>query len=229
MVKTDSLFYRLFQLSPSIFFELIGQPGSEADDYEFRSVEIKQTSFRIDGVLLPTVSASDCPVYFSEVQFQKDQQLYHRFFAEIFLYLAQNPATYDWQGILIYLDRSVEPDQARLHQLLVDSPKVRRVYLNELGEIASLPLSVGIVKLVVEAEETAPKQARQLIQRSRQEDVAGISSQAIIESDTPSFAGGLMSVTAPRADVLAQGCRFGLELTALVSRFLFADVATDCL
>ena len=68
-----------------------------------------------------------------------------------------------------------------MHQLLVDSPKVRRVYLHELGEITSLPLSVGIVKLVVEAEETAPEQARQLIQRSRQENVAGISSRAIIE------------------------------------------------
>ncbi|XGV96554.1 MAG: type I restriction enzyme HsdR N-terminal domain-containing protein [Leptolyngbya sp. BL-A-14] len=46
------------------------------------------------------------------------------------------------------------------------------------------------------------------------------------ESDTPSKAGGLMSVTAPRADVLAKGCLFGLELTAVVSRFLLADVAT---
>ena len=74
-MKTDSLFYRLFQLSPTIFFELIGQPGGETDAYEFRSVEIKQTSFRLDGVLLLAIGASDRPVYFSEVQFQKDQQL----------------------------------------------------------------------------------------------------------------------------------------------------------
>jgi hypothetical protein len=49
-----------------------------------------------------------------------------------------------------------------------------------------------------------------------------------LKSDTPSKAGGLMSVTAPRADVLAQGCLSRLELTAVVSRFLFSDVATYC-
>jgi hypothetical protein len=35
-----------------------------------------------------------------------------------------------------------------------------------------------------------------------------------------------MSVTALRADVLAKGCLFGLELTALVSRFLLSDVTS---
>ena len=180
-MKTDTLFYRLFQLSPSLLFELIGQPGSEAIDYEFRSIEIKQPAFRIDGVLLPTGESAERPVYFSEVQFQKDQQLYHRFFAELFLYLAQNPTTYDWQGILIYPDRSLEPDQTRLHQLLLDSPKVRRVYLNELGEMSNLPLSLGIVKLIIEPERTAVAQAKQLIQRARQEEVMGMSRQAIVE------------------------------------------------
>lgn len=180
-MKTDTLFYRLFQLSPSLFFELIGQPESEAIDYEFRSVEIKQTAFRIDGVFLPTGDSTERPVYFSEVQFQKDKLLYHRFFAELFLYLAQNPKTYDWQGILIYPDRTLEPDQSRLHQLLLDSPKVRRVYLNELGEITSLPLSLGLVKLIVEPEQTAIAQARQLIQRARQEEVRDLSRQAIVE------------------------------------------------
>ncbi|HEY9626522.1 MAG TPA: Rpn family recombination-promoting nuclease/putative transposase [Coleofasciculaceae cyanobacterium] len=180
-MKTDTLFHRLFQRSPSLFFELIGQPESEAGNYEFRSVENKQTSFRIDGVLLPTGDSADRPVYFSEVQFQKDQQLYHRFFAELFLYLAQNPKTYDWQGSLIYPDRTLEPEQTRLHQLLLDSPKVRRVYLNELGEMNSLPLGMGIVKLIIEPEQTAIAQARQLIQRARQEEVRDLSRQAIVE------------------------------------------------
>lgn len=180
-MKTDTLFYLLFQLSPSIFFELIGETGNEAGEYEFRSIELKQAAFRIDGVLLPAGASTARPVYFSEIQFQKDPQLYHRFFAEIFLYLAQHPATYDWQGVLIYPDRSLEPEQTRLHQLLLDSPKVRRIYLNELGEVASLPLSVGIVKLVVEPEATAPAQARQLIQRAGQENVVGVSRQAIID------------------------------------------------
>lgn len=179
-MKTDSIFYRLFQLSPSIFFELIGQPGTAASGYEFRSVEIKQAAFRIDGVLLPP-DGPGRPVYFTEVQFQKDQRLYHRFFAELFLYLAQHPTTHDWQGVVIYPDRSLEPDQTNLHQLLLDSPKVQRIYLNELGELARLPLGVAVVKLVVEPEQTAPAEARQLIQRIEQEAVIGVSSQALVE------------------------------------------------
>ncbi len=178
-MKTDSLFYRIFQFAPSILFELIGESGEAARDYTFRSVELKQTAFRIDGVLLPT--GDDLPVYFCEIQMQKDQQLYHRFFAELFLYLDQNPETYDWQGILIYPSRSTEPDQARLHQVLLDSLKVRRIYLDELESVAELPLSVGVVKLIVEPEETAIEQARRLIDRAQQEAIAEASSQAIID------------------------------------------------
>lgn len=178
-MKTDSLFYRIFQLAPSIFFELIGESGETARDYTFRSVELKQTAFRIDGVLLPT--GDDRPAYFCEIQMQKDQRLHHRFFAELFLYLDQNPDTYDWQGVLIYPDRSIEPDQSRLYQVLVNSPKVRRIYLNELGSVAELPLSVGVVKLVVEPEETAVTQARQLIERTQEEAINEASSQAIID------------------------------------------------
>jgi hypothetical protein len=53
-VKTDSIFYRLFQELPEIFFELIGNPPQTAEGYKFSSIEIKQTTFRIDGVFLPT-------------------------------------------------------------------------------------------------------------------------------------------------------------------------------
>jgi predicted transposase YdaD len=51
-MKTDSIFYRLFQTFPGTFFELINRQPSEASAYEFASVELKQTAFRIDGVFL---------------------------------------------------------------------------------------------------------------------------------------------------------------------------------
>jgi predicted transposase/invertase (TIGR01784 family) len=84
-LKTDSIFYRIFQTEPGILFELLEQPADLAVGYEFRSVEIKQLAFRIDGVLLPTADAVDQTVWFIEVQFQKDPHFYHRFFAEIAL------------------------------------------------------------------------------------------------------------------------------------------------
>ena len=92
-MKTDSLFYRIFQTAPGIVLELAGASPSDAVGYEFRSVELKQTAFRIDGVLIPTQDNQNQPTYFVEVQFQRDDRLYHRFFAELFLYLAQNPST----------------------------------------------------------------------------------------------------------------------------------------
>ena len=83
-MKTDSLLYRIFKTAPVIFFDLIGQ--STPGGYEFRSVEIKQTAHRIDGVFLPPNDRSDLPIYFAEFQFQDDGYIYHRLFAEIFLY-----------------------------------------------------------------------------------------------------------------------------------------------
>ena len=68
-MKIDSIFYQIFLVALSIFFELAGQPSRTGDRYEFKSVEIKQTSFRIDGVFLPSDRASGHPVYFGEVQF----------------------------------------------------------------------------------------------------------------------------------------------------------------
>lgn len=179
-MKTDSIFYQLFAEFPSIFFELIGYSANHAQGYQFRSVEIKQTAFRIDGVFLPTANNPDQTVYFCEVQFQKDELLYHRVFAELFFYIDQNPDIYDWYVVIIYPKRSLEPNKTRLHQILLDSPQVQRVYLNEI-EPTSQTLGIDIIKLVVEPEETAPNRARELITKTRQEIADRLSSQAIID------------------------------------------------
>jgi predicted transposase/invertase (TIGR01784 family) len=87
-MKTDSIFYRIFQSYPAALFELLGQPNKTAQDYEFCSVEVKQLAFRIDGVF--TSNSPDIPTYFVEVQFQEDLRFYNRTITEIFLYLSQN-------------------------------------------------------------------------------------------------------------------------------------------
>jgi len=107
-------------------------------------------------------------VIFTEVQFQPDPELYHRFFGELFLYLRQYPRTADWQGILIYPQRTLRPPDSPLYQVLLDSPKVVQVYLDELGDMSQLPLSLGLLRLVVEPDQTAPTAARSLIHRARQ-------------------------------------------------------------
>jgi predicted transposase YdaD len=69
-----------------------------------------------------------------EVQFQKDPHFYHRFFAEIGLFLAQYPKTEDWQAVVLFPNRKVETEQTHLHRAQLNSDQVYRVYLNELKE-----------------------------------------------------------------------------------------------
>ncbi len=87
-VKTDSIFYRLFQTFPESFFDLLNLPPETVNHYQFSSLEVKQLAFRLDGVFIPD-NLND-PIYFVEVQFQKDERFYSRFFSEIFLYFHQS-------------------------------------------------------------------------------------------------------------------------------------------
>ncbi len=166
-MKTDSLFYRLFQQFPSIFFELIGEPPEAANIYQFASVEIKQTTFRIDGVFLP-MQTEENPIYFVEVQFQPDSEIYSRLFSEICLYLRQNQPRNDWRGVIIYPSSNTDTGDIRHYREFFTSQRVNRIYLNELGETASLPIGIATIKLVIEDEDTAIQSARELITRVNQ-------------------------------------------------------------
>ena len=46
-----------------VFFELMGKSAADAEGYQFVSVEVKQSAFRLDGVLLPPVTTPDVPAY----------------------------------------------------------------------------------------------------------------------------------------------------------------------
>ncbi|MBW4478821.1 MAG: Rpn family recombination-promoting nuclease/putative transposase [Tolypothrix brevis GSE-NOS-MK-07-07A] len=167
-MKTDSIFYSLFQTFPSIFFELINKSPAEAVGYEFTSCEVKQLAFRLDGLFLPT-SNPEKPFYVVEVQFQADEDLYYRLFAELFLYLRQYKPVSPWQVVVIYPTRSIERQQTSQFSEMLAINRVRRIYLDELGEVAETSLGVGVVKLVIEAEETAPQLARRLIDQAKQQ------------------------------------------------------------
>lgn len=168
-MKTDSLFYLLFQTAPAIFFELIGQSASAAAGYRFSSVELKQTAFRIDGVFLPPEEAADQLVYFVEVQFQKDERLYRRLFAEIFLFLQKHPDITRWQTVVLYPRASFEPEDQAPYASLLASGQCQRVYLDTLASEEPLTVGVGLVRLVVEPESTAAPLARALIERAQTE------------------------------------------------------------
>jgi len=164
-VKTDTIFYSLFQEFPSIFFELINQSPEQGASYQFTSREIKQLAFRLDGLFFPTHENAETPFYVVEVQFQPDTDLYYRIFAELFLYLRQDKPIYPWRVVVIYPSRRIEREQPLQFKELFS--RVRRIYLDELGDEASASVGVNIVKLVMEQEQTALEQARRLIEQAQ--------------------------------------------------------------
>lgn len=180
-MRTDKIFYNLFQEFPEIFFELIGETNIDPSVYDFSSVELKETAFRIDGVLIPSVESATQPLYFLEVQFQADLSFYRRLFAELFIYLRQNEGVKFWRGVVVFRERSLEPDDTEAYQLLLEHPQVRRIYLDELGEAAQNSLGLGIVQLVVEEEDTAVDRGKRLISQARQQLTEELTQQKILD------------------------------------------------
>jgi len=168
-VKTDSLFYQIFLNFPQIFFELINQPNTDIQNYEFTSREVKQLSFRLDGLFLPTQEDSNQPFYLVEVQFQGDDNLYYRLFAELFLFLRQYQPSYPWRIVVIYPSRKIERQQNHQFGNILALNQVQLIYLDELDETATNSLGVGVVKLVIESEKEAVNRAKSLISQAKEE------------------------------------------------------------
>ena len=179
-MKTDTIFCRLFQEIPSIFFELIGQSPELAESYEFSSIEVKQTAFRIDGVFLPQETTAN-PIYFLEVQFQPDEDLYNRLFAEICLYVRQNKPNCGWKGVVIYPSRAIDEGNIQDYEEFFLSQRVRVIYLDEIEETTSLPIGIATIKLIITNEEKAITQARELINRTKQEVKSQTQQQQILD------------------------------------------------
>ena len=162
-MKTDSLFYELFRRWPGVALQLAGLDPARADGYEFRSEEIKQTAFRLDGVLAPHENSDD-PWLFVEVQFQPDDHLYRRFFAEIFLYLHRLPKPRNWRALVIYPSLHIERIPAGYASLL-QLPEVQRIDLQRLiGQDSPTP-GWDLLCLIVEEPDLAITRARRLIRR----------------------------------------------------------------
>jgi predicted transposase/invertase (TIGR01784 family) len=180
-MRRDAIFYKLFQQSPTLLFELLDTVPETANRYRFESVAVKEPKFEIDGVFLPPESEPPGTVFFAEVQMQKDQQLYERLFGESLLYFYRSRQYYsDWRAIVIYPARSTEQDDIHPYRALLNSDQVHRIYLNELGEMEDLPLGVAAMVLTIVKESEIAEKARMLIGRANQEISALPVKQGII-------------------------------------------------
>ena len=101
-MHTDPLLYRLFQERPALAFALAGitQPGAAA--YRMQATEVKQTAFRLDGVLCPPPEDPEAPIIFTEAQFQGRKDFYARWLAAIFLYLYRHQETRPWRAVVVF-------------------------------------------------------------------------------------------------------------------------------
>src|ERR1700735_2901644 len=99
MRNTDGLAYEIFGVDPGSYFEMIGQPRSEAKHYVFHAVDLKAVERRVDGYFEPKDASR--PFYFSEVFFYKKENVNANVFAKVFLKLEQAP-THPWRVAMLF-------------------------------------------------------------------------------------------------------------------------------
>jgi hypothetical protein len=162
-MRTDTIFYQLFQSYPSLLFELVGLPPETAEGYQFTSAEIKELAFRFDGIYLP--DTPDKFIWFVEVQFQKVEEFYRQFITEIMLYLNQYAPVQDWRAVAIFPNRQTEPHRSLHYRELFASDRVKVVYLNEIE--AESPY-IGLIKLIITPEDRVIAPAKELVLKHRQ-------------------------------------------------------------
>ncbi|KYC42940.1 hypothetical protein WA1_12575 [Scytonema hofmannii PCC 7110] len=207
-MRRDPIFYQMFQRSPQLLFDLIGARPDNAEDYRFDCVAVKEPKFEIDGVFLPPDSEPGT-VYFCEVQFQKDEELYERLFGESLLYFYRNCNQFsDWQAVVIYPSRSIEQSKVYPHRSLLNGEQVHRVYLDELTEVPSLPVMVAATVLTIVPEAEAPELARELLSRTEQEEFTARERGDIIDIITSIMVYKFANLS--RAEIIAM---LGLDLT----------------
>jgi predicted transposase/invertase (TIGR01784 family) len=144
-MKTDTLFYQIFQLLPELLGQLLGNASTA--HYNFKSVAIKELARSIDGVFLPPGDDPSQWIYFAEFQAQKDDRLYERLFTEAFMYLGQYHPERSWQIVAIWMQANLDPGVPQHYQKLYEDGYLKVVYLDRLKHPESF--GVGLLQLML--------------------------------------------------------------------------------
>lgn len=164
-MKTDKLYYQIFLEQPALLAELI--PGLPTDcQFEYVAPVVKESEFRLDGLLMPQAEDPAIPIIFLEAQMQPDRRFYGRYFAEIFVYLYQYQIQRQWQGLLILQTRS-QPLGSELPYADLLSHKVHRIYLQDLLSQTQLTPALALLQLLVLPDEATATAAKDLLATAR--------------------------------------------------------------
>jgi predicted transposase/invertase (TIGR01784 family) len=169
-MKTDTLFYRLFQRAPKLALELLGL-NYAGDSYCFSSEELKQTAFRIDGLLKPLTTDPEQPLIFIEVQYQPDHDFYGRLFSEITLYLYLNKPKRNWLALVIYPHRGIEKSTSIEFLPFLNSPQLQRIYLEDYQNRTDLSPTLEFIRLIASDKQQTITRAKELANRLDKIDV----------------------------------------------------------
>jgi predicted transposase/invertase (TIGR01784 family) len=162
-MKTDKVFHSLLQGYPALLFQLLGLPPETAEYYEaYKSIEIKEKAFRLDGVMLPKTATY--PICFVEVQFKKEDSFYHRVFSEVLLYIKQFEVRQHWKVLVIFGRKSMEPERSLAHQLFFDQGVVEVIHLKDYLTTAEDSLGMNTLRLILADKQKTPLLAKKLLE-----------------------------------------------------------------
>lgn len=165
-MKRDSLFFRLFQELPGGFFQLIGRPDTNPDDYDLKAIEYKETAVRLDGVFQPR-EPRRLPAYIWEAQNYASNKVYANLLSKVGRFLEHGDPAQDWVAVVIYPSRTLEQKNLEPYRCLIASDQLLRIYLDELPSSSPDHFEMGILQLIASPPEAALEQARRMVPRLR--------------------------------------------------------------
>lgn len=147
-------------MQPELLLALAEAPIPYPIGYRQQALELKETGFRLDGLLHPP--PGPWPFVFWETQFQPDPFFYARWLAAVFVCLHQQQIT-RWRGIAVFPSRSVDIADPAAYRALLDHGPIQRVYLDELPTGDNTGWGVALIRLIVAPQEQVPVMARHLV------------------------------------------------------------------
>lgn len=101
--------------------------------------------------------------------------------SEVNLYLRQNKTKNNWYGVVIYPRKSLDVADTKHYSEFFDSGRITRIYLEDLGDAASLPIGIATIKWIIENQKIAKQQAKELIARTKQQGLPKPQQQQLLD------------------------------------------------
>lgn len=157
-MRSDALFYELFQAAPQTFFELL--QITPPCPYHFESIPVKSAEKRIDGVLEPEIEG--LRIYFIEIQAYFDRLIYWRSLREVATCFEQRPNLFDndWLAVILFLNRTDDPGPGTLVALAAgENPRIKTIDLLEiLPQLDENALLLNVLRPLVTQSEAEVRQ-----------------------------------------------------------------------